>query len=74
MVQSLLTDDRVCQDIINRLQIESDLLRSVISGNEHWIFEYEQKKHPLWKSPMSPRPKKKKRHSVRSQSHIDYVL
>ena len=44
LVPRLLNDDQkehhmqVCQDIIERLQTELDLLRRVITGNETWIF------------------------------------
>ena len=46
MVPRLLNDDQrerrmqVCQDIIECLQTEPDLLRRVINGDEIWIFEY----------------------------------
>ena len=67
MVPRLLNDDQterlmqVCQDIIERLQTKPDLLRSVITGDETWISEYDpENKHQScqWKSLMSPRPKK----------------
>ena len=51
----------VCQDIIERLDDDPDLLGRVITGDESWIFEYdpETKRHSRqWKSPASPRPKK----------------
>ena len=44
MVPRLLNDDQkerrlqVCQDIIERLQTEPDLLRRVITDDEPWIF------------------------------------
>lgn len=53
MVPRLLNDDQkecrmqVCQDIIERLQTEPDLLCRVITGDETWIFEYDpETKHP----------------------------
>ncbi|KAK8395421.1 hypothetical protein O3P69_006220 [Scylla paramamosain] len=67
MVPRLLNDDQkgrrmqVCQDILERLETEPDLLRRVITGDESWVFEYdpETKRQSLqWKSPASPRPKK----------------
>lgn len=54
---------QVCQDILERLETESDLLGKVITGDESWIFEYdlETKRQSLqWKSPASPRLKKAK--------------
>ena len=51
----------VCQDILEHLQTEPDLLQRVITGDESWIFEYdpETKRQSLqWKCPSSPRPKK----------------
>ena len=50
-----------CQDIIERLQTEPDLLRRVITGDETRIFEYDpetKRQRCQWKSPTSPRPKK----------------
>ena len=47
MVPGLLNDDQkerrmqVCQDIIERLQTEPDLLRRLTTGDETWIFEYD---------------------------------
>ena len=47
MVLKLQNDDQkehcmqMCQDIIEHLQIEPDLLRRVIIGDETWIFEYD---------------------------------
>ena len=67
MVQRLLNDDQkerrtqVCQDIIERLQTEPDLLRRVITGDEPQIFEYDpetERQSCQSKSPTSPRPKK----------------
>ena len=67
MVPKLLDDDQkerhvvVCQDILEHLQTEPDLLQRVITGNESWIFEYdpETKRQSFqWKYPSSPRPKK----------------
>ena len=67
MVPRLLNDDQkehrmqVCQDIIERLQTEPDLLCRVVTGDETWIFEYDpETKHQScqWKFPMLLRPKK----------------
>ena len=64
MVPRLLNDDQkerhmqACEDIIECLQTELDLLRRVITGDETWIFEYDpENKHQScqWKS---LRPKK----------------
>ncbi|KAK8375113.1 hypothetical protein O3P69_011329 [Scylla paramamosain] len=47
MVPRLLNDDQkgrrmqVCQDILERLETEPDLLRRVITGDESWVFEYD---------------------------------
>ena len=42
----LLDDDQeyrveVCQDILEHLQTETDLLQRVITGDESWILEYD---------------------------------
>ena len=51
----------VCQDIIERLEDDPDLLGRVITGDESWIFKYDpetKRQSHQWKSPASPRPKK----------------
>ena len=67
MVPRLLNEEQkerhrqVCHDILEELETEPNLLGSVITGDESWIFEYDQetKRQSLqWKSPTSPRPKK----------------
>ena len=66
MVPKLLDDDQewhveVCQDILEHLQTEPDLLQRVIIGDESWIFKYdlETKCQSLqWKCPLLPGPKK----------------
>ena len=52
---------QVCQDILEQLETEPNLLKRVVTGDESWIFEYD----PLtkwqsreWKSALSPRSKK----------------
>ena len=52
---------QVCQDILEQLETEPNLLKRVVTGNESWIFEYESltKRQTFeWKSVLSPRPKK----------------
>ena len=67
MVPKLLDNDQkewrmeVCQNILEHLQTEPDLLKRVITGDESWIFEYDpETKHQnlQWKCPSSPRLKK----------------
>ena len=67
MVPKMLSEDQkqqivtVCQDIIERLEDDPDLLKRVITGDESWIFEYDpetKRRSRQWKSPASPRPKK----------------
>ena len=47
LVPRLLNDDQkecrlqVCQDIMEHLKTEPDLLRRVITGDVTWIFEYD---------------------------------
>ena len=66
MEQSLLNEGQkqwrvqVCQDILEQLETEPNLLKRVVTGDESWIFEYD----PLtiwqsleWKSALSSRPK-----------------
>ena len=79
MVPRLLNDDQkerrmqVCQDIIERLQTEPDLLRRIITGDETRIFEYDQetkRQSCQWKSPTSPRPQKARQ----SKSKVKVML
>ena len=52
---------QVCQDILEQLETEPNLLKRVATGIESWIFEYDPltKRQGLeWKSALSPRPKK----------------
>ena len=67
MVPRLLTDDQkqrrvdACQDILQQLEANPELLNNVITGDESWFFRYdpETKRQSLqWKTPASPRPKK----------------
>ena len=65
---------QVCQDIIERLQTEPDLLRRVITADETWIFEYDPEtkgQSCQWKSPTSPRPNLKAR---QSKSKVNVML
>ena len=47
MIPKLLSEDQkqqrvtVCQDIIERLEDDPDLIGRVITGDESWIFEYD---------------------------------
>ena len=50
---------QVCQDILEQLKIEPNLLKRVVTGDKSWIFEYDllTKRQSLeWKSALSPRP------------------
>ena len=52
---------QVCQDILEQLETEPNLVKRVVTGDESWIFEYDPvtKRQSLeWKSALSPRPKK----------------
>ena len=74
MVPRLLNEEQmerrvqVCDDILERMKTEPDLLRRVVTGDESWIFEYDPltKRQSLeWKSATSPRPKKARRFKSR---------
>ena len=50
-----------CQDILEQLDTEPDLLKIVVTGDESWIFEYDlltKRQSFEWKSALSPKPKK----------------
>ena len=72
---------QMCQDIIEHLLTERDLLRRVMTDDETWIFEYNpetKRQRCQWKSSTSLRPKKarqsKSKVKIKSQSHVDHVL
>ena len=65
MVPRLLNERQkewqVCQDILEQLETEPNLLKRVVTGDESWIFEYDPltKRQSLeWKSALPSRPKK----------------
>uniref|UniRef100_A0A8C4PW97 Transposase n=1 Tax=Eptatretus burgeri TaxID=7764 RepID=A0A8C4PW97_EPTBU len=89
MVPKLLPEDQkqqrvtVCQDIIEHLDDDPDLLRRVITSDASWIFEYDpetKRQSRQWKSPSvetaessvekSPRPKKARM----SKSKVKVIL
>ena len=79
MVPKLLSNDQkdqrlvVCEDILQNLEEDPEMLKRVITGDESWIFQYdpETKRQSLqWKCPGSPRPKKAKM----SKSQIKVML
>ena len=52
---------QVCQDILEQLETDPNLLKRVVTGDESWIFDYDllTKQQSLeWKSALSPGPKK----------------
>ena len=52
---------QMCQDILEQLKTEPNLLKRVATGDESWIFYYDPltKRQSLeWKSALSSRPKK----------------
>ena len=52
---------QLCHVILEQLEIETNLLKRLITGDESWIFKYnsETKRQSLqWKSPTSLKPKK----------------
>jgi histone-lysine N-methyltransferase SETMAR len=67
MVPKVLTEEQrerrktLSSDLLQRIADEPDLLKSVITCDETWIFTYdpETKRQSMqWKTPSSPRPKK----------------
>ena len=52
---------QVCQDILEQLETETNLLKRVVTGNKSWIFENDpltKRKSLEWTNALSPRPKK----------------
>jgi len=51
----------ICQDLLGRLQIESNFLHEVITGDESWVFDYDpetKRQSEEWHTKRSPRPNK----------------
>ena len=68
---------QLCQDILEQLTTELNLLKKVVTGDELWIFECD----PLtkwqvleWKSALSPRPKKAKVFQVQNQGDANHFF
>jgi hypothetical protein len=63
----------LCLDLLQCAENEPDLLNSVFTCNETWIFTYdlETKRQSMQrKSTSSPRPKKKQARVVQVQGHV----
>jgi len=67
MVPKVLSDEQkecrkeMCLDLLQRIENEPDLLNSIITCDETWIFTYDPEtklQSMQWKSTSSPRPKK----------------
>ena len=80
MVPRLLNDGQkeqrvqVCQDILEELETEPNLLKRVVTGDESWIFEYGPltKRQSLeCKSTLSPRPKKARVFKTKTKVIVD---
>jgi histone-lysine N-methyltransferase SETMAR len=68
----------ICQDLLGRLEIETDLLDKVITGDESWVFDYDPKtkrQSAEWHMKISPRPKKARmsRCSVKTRGFLTTV-
>jgi hypothetical protein len=51
----------ICQNLLERLEIEPNFLDKVITGEESWMFEYDpetKRQSEEWHTKNSPRPKK----------------
>ena len=79
MVPKLLSDDQkarrmqVCEDTLQNIENDPELLTKVITGDETWVFEYDpetKRQSKQWLSPNSPRPKKARQ----SRSQIKVML
>ena len=51
----------IAQDMLDCVESDSNLLNAVITGDESWVYGYDQEtkaQSSQWKHPLSPRPKK----------------
>ena len=65
-VLKLLTEQKqlrleIAQDMLDCVEIDSNFLNTVITGDESWVFGYDPEtkaQSSQWRHPSSPRPKK----------------
>ena len=84
MVPKLLSDDEnerrkeLCLDLLQRIHNEPELLNSITTCDETWVFTYdpETKRQSMqWKSTSFQDPPKKRTHeSFEVQGHVDCFL
>ena len=67
MVPKILLEDqkqnqvKFCEDTLEKIKDNPDILRQIIRGDETWVFQYDPKtkrQSMQWKTAESPRPKK----------------
>ena len=59
--KNLSVEQKICQDLLGRLEIEPNFLDKVITGDESWVFDYDpetKQQSAEWHTKSSPRPKK----------------
>ena len=79
MVPKLLSGEQkerrkeLCLDLLQRVDTEPDLLNSIITCDETWVFTYdpETKRQSIqWKSTSSPRPKKARKSRLKFKAML----
>ncbi|UYV72490.1 hypothetical protein LAZ67_9003364 [Cordylochernes scorpioides] len=79
LVPKVLTQDQKelrvlrCQELLDLIQNELDLLNSVVTGDESWMFEYDpesKRQSCAWHTKSSPRPKKARMSKSRIKTMI----
>lgn len=63
----------VCRNILGQIQRVVDFLKQHITGDESWIFEYDQetkRQSKEWHNSNSPRPKKVKISKVQNHASL----
>ena len=67
MVPKILSEDqkqkrvKFCDDMLDKIKHDSDILRQIITGDETWLFQYDPKtkrQNMQWKTAESQRSKK----------------
>ena len=82
-IPRLLTEDQrksrlaVCHDLKRQLENDPNFLSRVMTGDESWCYGYDPESKQAssqWKTPRSPRPKKKQTGEIECQNNADLFL
>src|SRR5215510_13453377 len=79
LVPKVLTDEQkarrqtVCEEMLERLQVDPNFLDKVVTGDETWVYEYDpetKRQSAEWHTASSPKPKKARLSKSRVKSML----